>query len=274
MDDLQRTEYDAAFQAGAASTHIEQSAYFAVIPEGFKVTDLEQFHHRPRRVRQKVDFLKLESLLAYLKDMAPDEAELSIYVNKNGFVNAVLDGHDDTDPGWCDHRAVFTPEETPEWKAWKAGNGRWISQLEFATFIEERAEDIVEPSAAEMLEVARNLSAKRNVEFQSKVDLTNGDVQFKYETTTGANRETGQIMVPETFTIGVRPFYGFEGYQVTLRLMYRIDNAKLTFTYKILQLETVREKAVAEVFEAIEAGRPGARLYWGEVPEPPRAVPY
>ncbi len=260
------TETAAAMKAGAALA--DQSGPFAIIPDGYRLQDTEDFQDAPRRTRASVKVLTLEMLIAYVNRF---KASPTCFVTKDGNVTAILDYDRPDSPSWRHHEVTFAPSVTDAWAAWTSKNGRWMPQTDFADFIEDHVEDVVEPTGADMLELARNLSMKRNVEFQSKVNLTNGDVQFNFtqETSTGSS-ERGTITAPETFKIGLRPYMGFDGFQMECRLRYRIsDEGKLTFAFKILKLEDVKEKAAERVFDTLTSAFPNDLVLWGSAPSKP-----
>jgi hypothetical protein len=79
-----------------------------------------------------------------------------------------------------------------------------MSQAQFAEHLEDMAHTIVEPSAADLLEVAKTFQAKRNVDFSQAVRLDSGDVELSYaETTTAKVGTKGHIEVPSVFTLAL-----------------------------------------------------------------------
>ncbi len=130
-------------------------------------------------------------------------------------------------------------------------NGKREAQMEFAEFIEDNAPDIVEPDSATMLEVARDLSAKTDVDFASAIRLQNGQVQFKYSEQIKGTYGSGNLDVPERFTISIPVHIGSERVGITARLRYRIASGKLTFWYDLLRADMIERNAFLAVRKAI-----------------------
>ena len=122
---------------------------------------------------------------------------------------AVLDYHCNAiagnKPGNCNHRATFTTQETPEWKIWKSANRKPMSQLEFATFIEDNLSLFVRPKetnypvGAELLELVRTLHGHRSASFDSMLRLNNGAYSVNYQEYGRGSRHhrKGQHRIPD-----------------------------------------------------------------------------
>jgi len=250
--------------AGAAipDAQIDTAGNAVVIPDGYRIEDLEIFHANPRRIRAAIAARTLESFLAYYERFHNDASV--VFVDREAAkVEAVLDYHAEGAPAWGSHRIKYQMPYTPEWRAWKAGDGKKMNQVEFSEFIEERIADFDEPEGAAMLEVAKNLKAQKKVEFASAVNIANGDVQFTYETETHAK---GHVDVPETFSIGVKLFEDGNGYRVEARLRYRIsDDGKLTMWYTLIRPDKALEAAVNDVVDVLKERTAADRLFMATV---------
>lgn len=146
-----------------------------------------------------------------------------------------------------DAPATFTIAQTVEWATWQANNGKRKTQQEFAEFIEDNSADIFDPSAADMMMVARELEAKKEVNFASAVRLDNGQTQFHYSEETRGTVGKGKLEIPEFFKIRLRAYLGAPPVEVMARLRYRIAENKLSMWYDLLRPHKVKEQA----FEAI-----------------------
>lgn len=221
-----------------------------------EVIDLETGLAAPVRKRGSVVVFDAASFNQVIKDNG-DAGNIAIYfdrdVNKPSVV-AVLNGNGPAGPGWGDFRVAIQFRPTPQWVKWKNLDGKMISQAEFAEFIEDNIEDIADPAGATMLEIATELSVKRNVAFRSAVRLSSGTVQFQHtqddETKVGANT----IDVPTEFTLGVAPIFGLASYRVPARFRYRLVDGKLTLGFKLQRVETLMATIVEDVIAKIERG--------------------
>lgn len=179
------------------------------------------------------------------------ESEITASVTQGTFT-AVLDAGDESRPGWGGHVATLKLGKSPEWQRWAARSGQLSSQADFAEFIEDNAKDIVEPSSAEILEIAQSLQVKRGVEFESGTRLADGNVQFGYrENTTATAGNVGQLQIPERITLALRPFNGGDPYRVTALFRYRLNGSQLSMGFKLQDPDKVIETAFDEVAEQV-----------------------
>lgn len=250
IDDVR--ESDAAVIAGVAMAATEPSeldptvVYGLTVPPGaqHQVLDLERFLPAPRRKQGTFTFHTAESLVGYVNEHNVDGCA-RVWANVDQFqVAAVFNGHDSTAPGWGDHQAVLTLRPTPEWLAWVAQDRKMLSQVEFAELIEDRLDDIVEPDAASLLELARTFEAKTNVDFESGIVLESGQRQITYKETIVAKAgQGGTIEIPKQFVLGVAPFQGGDPYRVEARLRYRLKDGGLTLGYQLVRPDLVQRDA-------------------------------
>lgn len=224
---------------------------FAVVPDGYKLSILEDKLDAPQRKTGTVVLDDVESFVRYYK--AHQSESSTIYGDLNpepGFV-AVFNDHAN-EPGWRDFKAEYSCPLSIEWQTWMARNGKQFLQEDFARFIEDNNLDVVEPAAADMLLVSRTLEAKKNVNFASGIRLSNGEQELIYEETIQGTAAKGKLSVPETFVIGIAVFEGGARYKVTARLRYRINGGKLVMWYDILRPHKILEDAAKEVWQTIE----------------------
>ncbi|MFF0143575.1 DUF2303 family protein [Streptomyces sp. NPDC005227] len=227
-------------------------------PTGVKTIDLTGPEHTgtpPRKagtttVRDSVSFISY-----WEKHSDPDS---EVYAdNERLTVTAVLDAHTGTGARWSEHRLHLALRTTDAWKQWLRNDGQLLGQEEFAEFLEDHLPELLEPSSADMLEIAQSLQAATKVDFQSGIRLSTGQRQFQYvETQTTKAGQKGQLTVPETFIVGLVPFEGSEGYRLTARLRYRITDSGLRMGYKLERptdtLRTAFQDVVTAVGEQID----------------------
>jgi uncharacterized protein YfdQ (DUF2303 family) len=253
---------DTAQEAATADLLEEGQSYAQIIPAGAR---LERFTTderllAPRRKTGTVTLFDATSFAAYvLKHHEDDRTELYADPTKPGVV-AVLNGHGsrpdadvDPDTGWGDHRAVLTFRETVAWKRWVARNGVLGTQSDFAEHIEESLPEIIEPAAADMLELAQSFQANTRVAFESAKDLGSGQRALVYRESVEATAGTkGEITIPKEFVIGVAPYEGSAPYRVTARLRYRLSNGSLSIGYVLDRPEDVLRNAFDDVLVQVQ----------------------
>lgn len=249
-----------------------------IVPPGAtrEQVDTEYLLDRPARRRGTVRLHTPESFRVFVVRHV-DTDRTTIYANKDlhGFVAVLNDltptvvGDDESmlDRGaaeWADHRAFLTLRLTPEWKFWAEHDGQMMNQTDFATLIEDGQDEVREPNAATLLELAMTFHAKTNVKFRSAIVLQSGQRQLNYEEATeaGAGRD-GKLEIPAEILLGISPFEGTEPYALRARLRYRLNNGALTIGYQLIRPHEVLDSAfedakskIAEIDVPVFEGTP------------------
>lgn len=246
----------------AAGAQELDGRFFSVVSPDGRVTiidieaeqDKAEYAHRPRRKTGEYRVHDADSFVAYLaKHGDPDTEVWADAVAAK--ITGVLDAHEGLIPRHEEHRVTYGVLLTEGWKKWVGSDGKFLDQEDFADLIEERAIDVVQPSGAEMLEIAQTFKATVGVNVESSVRLSTGQRQFTYrEEVDGKAGRTGQMEIPETFTLGLRPFEGADAFRITARLRYRINNGDLRIGYKLERPEDVIREAFLSVVQKVQAG--------------------
>jgi uncharacterized protein YfdQ (DUF2303 family) len=258
---------------------------FAVLPAGVKVETLkpliDQWRPVPERMRGRVQLNELDSLAAFVNRHKRDES--IIFVDDSDLtaptIEVIFDAHQpesvrlappmvegampaEPSPGWQDFRATYAFPLTPAWKAWFEAAGKWLSQAAFASFLEERIDEVLDPSdpgepakvmaeklgfqlagAGKLLEVSRGLQLRVNQHVVSAQNLSTGEVQVvfdeKHEDSKG-----GPLKVPGGFAIAVPVFRGGALYRIPVRLRYRTDGGRVVWQLLPHRLDQVFENAI------------------------------
>lgn len=233
---------------------------YAIVPIDTKVVDLAQFIYndyaeRPHRKKANVKVLDAASFIEYWAQFADDNSRAFADETKS-VVLGVLDYHaaHEGAPRWGQHRVQLDLRHSEEWKTWTGKDGQKVTQMDFAEFIEDNTPDIKEPSAATMLEVARTLQAKTDVDFSSAIRLNNGQVQLKFSEQIKGTYGNGQVDIPEEFVIFIPVYVGTPRVPVRARLRYRINSGKLTFWYDLLRTEQIERDAFMATLAEISGG--------------------
>ncbi len=78
-------------------------------------------------------------------------------------------------------------------------------------------------------------------------------MQLKYSETIKGTYGSGNVEVPERFTISIPVYLGCENISVTARLRYRLNSGKLTFWYDLLRAEAIEREAFLKTRSSIQA---------------------
>lgn len=194
------------------------------------LVDLEQYAEHPNRKKGTYRFQRADSFAAYIKVHADTEF---IFAGDDNFV-CWLDGHSAEHPGWQQHIASFALNPTPEWQAWVSQDRNWLDQAAFAEFLEDRIGEVAEPAGATLMEVATTLRVRSSINFQSKVQLTNGAVRMTYEEDIdGRAGETGDVVIPDKLVLFLQPFEGAKSERIDARLRWRLERGKVRFRFAL-----------------------------------------
>jgi uncharacterized protein YfdQ (DUF2303 family) len=235
-------------------------------------TDSERHQLAPNAKRGELTMHTGESFARYVNDHDEGPATALYADVRSRSVTGIIDGHalgsvlEDAKPGWAEHRVVLALRHTYEWEQWSAKSGQLLAPLDFASFLEDRVLEIIEPDSATMLELAQSFHANVTVDFKKAERLDNGETQFRFEEKIDARAgRTGEIDVPSTFTLALAPFEGDDPQPVTARLRYRLRDGHLTIGYTIANLEETVRASFDRVLEQIEADT-DKRAYRGAAP--------
>jgi uncharacterized protein YfdQ (DUF2303 family) len=253
MDNLQAV-IDAA-RLGGKPEHIQTVgavAHYALShPSGviMKEISLEDGLDRPVRPRGIVEVFDAASFSAIL-DANQESGDITVYVNRDAAapsIVAILNGNGPSGPGWGDFRAQIAFRATPQWKKWKAIDGTMMQQAQFAEFIEDNLEDVVDPAGATMLEIATYLQTTRTTHFKSGLRLSSGAVEFRHEQSDDAKVGAGKVEVPETIILALAPVFGLPPYRIPARFRYRLTDGRLTLGIKLQRIDDLMATIVNEM---------------------------
>lgn len=248
-------------QRAAQPTALDPGHVYALaVGDRLHQVDLTGPEHtgRPPRKAGTTVVRDVDSFLAYFDKHADDSTEVYADIERRT-ITAVLDAHTAEDARWGSHRLELRLRETSAWNAWMALDNHLVSQAKFAEFIEDNLLDLVEPTAATMLELAESFEATTSAEFQSSQRLDSGQRRFSYvEDVKAKAGHKGDITIPATLTLALRPFEGAEPYAVTARFKYRLDRQQgsLSLGFKIERPEDTLTSAFKDLRTLIDDGIP------------------
>ena len=258
--------------AGAAVVEVKDigGKKFAIVPEGYKTADLEQFMPLPTRKTSAVITSNSDSFINYtVKHMDADRSVIYADVDSEKShcsLVAVIDDHATQSAEWRGHTCTFAPKQSVEWGRWLGKDKQKMSQSDFATWLEDNLPDIATvptmPTGAEILAMALAFEANSDKKLRSKVNLQSGGFTFEFvDKENDATRTTMQVF--ERFTIGVPVFDGStSAYPVEARLKYRESSGTVSFWYELIRPDRVFKTAVSDEVAAITE-RTGLMLLYG-----------
>ncbi|MBC7604330.1 MAG: DUF2303 family protein [Ramlibacter sp.] len=222
-----------------------------------KEIDLERLLPSPRRTVAVAKFSDAASFIAYVLTHKEVGTTAWCKFDPQTFAlsfAAVIDEHAAGVPGWRSHRAEYTPDMSAEWKAWKGKHAIGFSQVDFAEWLEEHAEDIAAkagmPTGLDMLTMATNFHSNEERVLKSSVKLQSGGVRLTYT----ADADTGTVesmQMFDRFALGIPVFQGREGWGMEARLKYRVKAGSVSFFYELVRADRVHLADAKELIDQI-----------------------
>lgn len=250
---MEITETQTAINAGMAMANpFEINGTPAVmVPPGANLVLKPDLMDAPLRIERTITLHTVESFIDYYNRFATS-ASVVFCDMVNAKFTAILDYHDAMKPDWCKHTINYCCPKSNEWTRWIEKNEQWMTQVDFAMFIEQNINDVVEPAGAEMLEIATTLEANNAVVFRQGIRLDNGQHQIMYqENIEGKAGDRGQFRIPQKIKLGVRLFQGGQAYAVSAAFRYRIKDGALAMRYDLMQPHVIHEDAVMGIYRTI-----------------------
>lgn len=229
--------------------------------------DLERFAPAPRRVAATVAHETPQSFAEYVNAFRL-AAQTRVFASLADLrMVARIDWHapgdgDAPEPSWGAHVATLRAEFTEAFGAWTAVDGEWLSQREFADFLEDRAGDAETPDPATLMEVAARFEAVRTAEFTSVVNVHTNERQFRYQE---KDAPGGAVTCPKAIRLFTPVFYGTDPVSWGARLAYDIDGGKLKFRVAIHRRADLLEAEFGRLCEAIAVDCPDVPVHRGKV---------
>ncbi len=235
-----------------------------IVPEGdtLSIPDLRAWRSRPTRKTGTYRPANVESFLDYGKAHETDATTVWVHPS-SGKIIAVLNDNEVADSGWADHRLQLDLQTTPEWNYWNAKDGAMMCQTDFAEHVEGGLDEIEEPEAATVLEIAQSFHATSSAAFRSSTRLQSGEQRLQYDESIDAKAgASGDLTVPTMILLGIAPFIGEDRYKLAARFRFRLSAGKLTLGYKLDRPDRVKRDAIEKIAERLT--EEFARVYIGE----------
>ncbi|MFC0633269.1 DUF2303 family protein [Brevundimonas balnearis] len=235
---------------GGEVVHGPNGRTFLVSAPGAVVKDITDPHgivvDPPARIRQSVTLQTVDSLVDYVDRFKTKDTVLFADIRQSS-IAALIDYHGPGEAAHVDHKATMILPFSEEWKTWTAIDGKMMDQLTFARFLEENAVDVVAPSGADLLEVCRDLQAKRKVDFRKAVRTNTDNENFEYTDETTATAKSGGVEVPSKFQLKVPVYFGGETVSLFAFLRWNLVETSLQLGVKLHRAEHVRQAVFKQI---------------------------
>jgi uncharacterized protein YfdQ (DUF2303 family) len=216
----------------------------------------------PDHIAQGVTLQTVESLIDYMMRFKVENSVLFADIQANS-IAGLIDYHGHEAPAHVAHRATMVLPLSEEWRLWTGISGKLQDQLSFARFIEENGGDIAEPSGADVLEVMRDLQARRKVNFTKAVRTSSDNENFEFTDETEM-KSRGGVEVPTRFKLTIPVYFGEAATDLYAFLRWKLDEGQLQLGIQLNRAEFVRQAVFQQiVLEA--AHRTGCPAMFGKL---------
>lgn len=243
-----------------------------VTRQGFQAVPkaaFDEYRAHPERRTGTATLTRLESLIDHIKRFKDEDSVLYALDNRTApRLTAVLDYHESGaggTPRFGEHRSVFAFPLSDEWRAWNAADGKKMSMIDFAAFLEDRIVDVElveDPTAlnedirrfigatgldriagpSKLMELAKGLQVNESSVIKQVHNMSSGEGQIRFESE-HTDASGAPVDVPGLFIICV-PVFAHDGYyRIAARLRYRKTNEGITFWYDLWRTDLVFDDA-------------------------------
>lgn len=272
MENKNENEFQSAFKAGQEASktfNVNETNYLIAVPVNTEIESLEYHLPRPLLKQGKANFDDVRSFITYANKHKTEHLEIFADVNKNS-ITAIFDHHSEKETGWSQFRAIYSFPFSKKFQPWFDNDGRFFSQVEFGQFLDETRNDLLarnpdegihNPTSSDLVSMVTNLKQIKDVKFESKVNLRNGLSEFVWKES--EKQETGVLTIPEVITIGLPIYIKGKSYKIDVRLFYFISGGRLSFKYKLDQIDDIIESAFDDIVKDVESGVEGIHVLLG-----------
>lgn len=234
-------------------------AFAAVVPtpvpgtDGRKIVvagqsvDLGDHFPGPPRIRAWVDALTMDGLLCYADGFTMDNARAYLAADtRNGAycLSLCLDDDQPGSPSWRTHGVRFAARFDPAWEAWSGAQASRFTQETLGEFLLDHDDEIVSPTAADLLELVTNFSMTTTLRFASSRNLQNGLRSLMFHEENGTPVE---LRIPEQIEVGVPVYAGGEAFKMAVRIKYRQSDGEVLFSLARVRPERIVAQAQADL---------------------------
>lgn len=214
----------------------------------------EEAHIPPPKADER--FGDVESWAKYVTQYIGPAPDLPPFLTWNSAgLRAVLDYHEHLgQAGRCQWVASHPFQKSPEWEHWRELVAQSpLAHRKAVERIEDLAEDITDPMAAELMNLLRNLRSTVNATAQTEL-LPDGTTRVGF-TQDKAVRGVSDMALPPEFTIAIPILKGHDvRYKLAVRLRASVDNdAHLTLRFSIPTAERALEAVYLDQITAAKA---------------------
>lgn len=257
MSASDNSEYKTAFnhgrQTGVVSCVIEGVEHIQ-LPGDCTLKSMESLLPAPRRIVANPEFYDVAGFADYANEFKSEGTRVFVNQADRQFFT-IFDFHAPGKPAWGDHSASLAMQLSPEWKRWKAVDGKPMKPTELAEWLEDNLEYIHAPvTGAELLEMAQDFKVSLKGDLQVEQSLHAGlrILQIKDDSTLSGKTGSKDLSFPERVELALRIYENCDAYPIKVYLRYRIAKESVTFFFKIPDPARLEDQAFDVVADRVE----------------------
>lgn len=238
-----------------------------IVPSGKSVKSikpfLDEYRTAPERKKGVAEMLDLDSFIAHTNRFS--DAESAVFADSTPGAPSIQTVFDYNEsklgaPRFGEHRTSYRFPLSDEWKAWIDASKKWVSQKDFAEFLETRIVDVLPAEdagplalrllpivgsfaeASSVMAAARGLKVRVNRVVHNAVNTSSGESQFVF-VEEHRGEDNAPLNVPQGMLVGIPVFRGDDPYTVAVRIRYRITDGVATWNVEPMRLDLVLDDA-------------------------------
>lgn len=223
--------------------------HYTIVPDGYRVEEIKfsdkDVLSRPNRNVGEVSVATVDSFIRFVERENISGTTVIFSSLDNSSFSAVFNySKNGEEGGWGDRKVNFKLTPNTNWKRWAEANGRKMSQLAFCDFIEANLGDIVEPAAADIIEMTKQLKIHRKAEFSSIVDPATGFTNLAFSEVISGETRKGDMACVGKIKLALSPFRGVSvpTYSIDANLRFTIeDDNSLRIFFAMINHDITKE---------------------------------
>lgn len=260
--------------ASADLIQIDDKHAIASVPNGRELESikpfLDEYRAAPERIQGTAALTTLASLIKHVNRFKNEGTGVFATDGAQPSIQVVYDYHKKDDPKFGRHRALYKFPLSNEWNAWKAANEKWMLQGDFATFLEDRLGDVLEPSIAtagakstaeelglnlasrqKLMTLSRGLTVHVESVMTNHQNLSSGEIAMVFKE---QHKDEGgnALTVPNGFLLAIPVFHGGLAYSIPVRLRYKANSGKIQWCVVMINPQKSIDDAVAMAVAEVE----------------------
>lgn len=223
-----------------------------VIPEGFKIEDLESKQEYRNSLRGSFDTPVIAEFVKYNTEFSSEAAKTFIDVQEMA-ARSIFDLGNTDKAGHQRHKAELKLRKTAPFKTLLARDGRPAEQRDMSEWLEDNTEFLKAfSSAGEPIEMSKAIAAVRELSFEHKRGRESSvqdfsQTQSEYESIATKTRD--DLVLPAVFVFTCEPYQGLPEFKFELRVS--IKGADVV-NLRIKNLEAKEEEIAQKFLEILK----------------------